>query len=317
MKQHRFTAFLFSAATCVAAATAAQLTVEDTSRPTEWTVKYQGHKVLVYSFAPDKFKPYVKELCTIDGENLLRDSPHDHLHHHALMYAIRVNGINFWEEVPGSGVEKPVATGKPEVSTSAAGLPQARIKQTVHWVAAQDAFLPDTSKVAFLVEERTLTLTVEPKSKEVALAWKSEFSLGGKTNEVTLEGANYFGLGMRFQEELDPVADHVLAGGKPDLSANKQDVSQHAWGAVKFDRPGKPATIAVYGHPSNAHGDAVYFSMRTPFAYLAATQELQKEPLVYRNQDKFHLNYLVTVRSEAQSSESLAERGREWRASKP
>ena len=37
----------------------------------------------------------------VTGENLLRDAPHDHLHHHALMYGIRVNGVNFWEETPG------------------------------------------------------------------------------------------------------------------------------------------------------------------------------------------------------------------------
>ncbi len=317
MKPQRFIACLLAAATCAATVAAAQMTVEDTSRATEWTVKYQGRKLMVYSFAPDKFKPYVKELCTFDGENLLRDAPHDHLHHHALMYAIRVNGINFWEETPGSGVQKPVVTGKPEISTAQDGSPQARIRQTVHWIAAQDAFLPDTGKLALLVEERTLTLTVNPESKEVALQWKSDFVLGGKTNEVTLAGANYFGLGMRFQQELDPVAVHVFAGGKPDLSENRQDVSKHPWEAVTFDRPGKPATVVLFGHPANARGDAAYFSMRTPFAYLSATQELYKEPLVYRGQDRFQLNYLVALYPRLKSPEDITQRGQLWSKAQP
>jgi hypothetical protein len=50
---------------------------------------------------------------------------------------------------------------------------------------------------------------------------------------------------------------------------------------VSFDAPGHPATIALAGHPANARGDATYFSMLTPFAYLSATQALDKEPLSY------------------------------------
>jgi hypothetical protein len=309
-------AFVATLTACLTGSGVAQFSVEDTSKPTEWTIKYEGRKVMVYSFAPEKFKPYVKELCTIEGENLLRDAPFDHLHHHALMFAIRVNGINFWEEVTGAGVEKPVKTAKPEIRTMG-GRQQAQIQQTVHWVAAQDAFLPDTAKVALLIEERTLSLSVDPGSKEVALHWKSDFQLGGKTNVVTLAGANYYGLGMRFRQDLDPVAVHLLAGGAPDLSDNKQDVSKHAWGAVQFDQPGKPATIVLYGHPSNPRGDAVYFSMRTPFAYLSGTQELYKEPIVYKDQDRFQLHYLVTVHPEKRSSEKIAERGRVWQNSKP
>ena len=129
------------------------------------------------------------------------------------MYGIKVNGINFWEEISGSGVQKPITSSSPEFSTNTAGQPQAKLAQTIHWVAPQDAFLPDTSKVALLVEERTLTLTVNQAAHEVALHWKSKFLVGGKTNQVALSGANYHGLGMRFRPELDPLAKHLNSGG--------------------------------------------------------------------------------------------------------
>ncbi|MHC4656117.1 MAG: DUF6807 family protein, partial [Planctomycetota bacterium] len=49
------------------------------------------------------FKPYVQQLFSPAGVNILRDAPADHLHHHALMFAVKVNGVNFWEETPTAG----------------------------------------------------------------------------------------------------------------------------------------------------------------------------------------------------------------------
>ncbi len=62
----------------------------------------------MYAFATNQFKPYVRELYTLRGENVLRDAPPDHLHHHGLMYAVWVNGINFWEERGAPGFEQHV-----------------------------------------------------------------------------------------------------------------------------------------------------------------------------------------------------------------
>ena len=84
-----------------------------TEESSAWSIIYNGTPLLVYAFDPQKYKPYVKELRTIRGDNVLRDAPFDHLHHHALMYGIRVNGINFWEETAGNGVEKVVETTEP------------------------------------------------------------------------------------------------------------------------------------------------------------------------------------------------------------
>jgi hypothetical protein len=303
-----------------AAPSAADLRVESSTSPTGWTVSHGGQKVLVYSSAPQKFKPYVQELYTLQGRNVLRDAPFDHLHHHALMYGIRVNGINFWEETPGCGVEKVIETAKPVVGScqlQGQTLPQATLSQTIHWVAPQDAFLPNNAPVALLVEHRTLVLTVNPAKQEVALEWRSQFEVGPKTNTVTLTGANYHGLGMRFPQEFDALAVHSLAGTRPDLSNSRQDVSAVPWAAVSFAAPDHPATVVLAGHPSNLRGHATYFSMLTPFAYLSATQALDKEPVVYHAGDKFELKYLVLVYPDAKPSDTLGQRVEAWRKAKP
>ena len=188
----------------ISGAAAADLSVaENGARPTQWTLDYDGKTVMVYTFDPQKFKPFVKALNTLDGYGVLRDSPSDHLHHHALMYGITVNGINFWEETPGCGVEKVIESPPPVLERTPGGLPQARLTQLLYWVAPQDAFLPNTNTPSLLIEHRTLVLTVDPGKHETALHWQSAFEVGTRTNVVTLSGANYHGLGMRFLKELD------------------------------------------------------------------------------------------------------------------
>lgn len=280
----------------------------------EWPLNYKQQRLAVYALG--KFKPYVKELATLQGRNILRDAPFDHLHHHALMYAIKANGVNFWEEVAGCGYQKPVATVPWTESQGAGGRPQFTLRQTLHWLAPADAERADSAAAAILVEHRTLTLTIDDAQKEVALRWQGEFEVGAKTNQVTLTGANYHGLGLRFLREFDPLAKHLNAGGAPDLKG-RQDVSRHAWGSVAFTAPEQPVTLVLFGHPRNARGDAWFFTMREPFAYLSATQNLDQEPLVYRAGDKWQVNYLIAVYQALKTPDDIQARGRQWVASRP
>ena len=57
----------------------------------------------VYKHDQVPFKPYLRELYTPKGVNVLRNAPPDHQHHHALMFAVAADGVNFWEEAAGAG----------------------------------------------------------------------------------------------------------------------------------------------------------------------------------------------------------------------
>ncbi|MHC4656733.1 MAG: DUF6807 family protein, partial [Planctomycetota bacterium] len=46
--------------------------------------------LLRYPYKNVPFKPYVQQLFSPAGVNILRDAPADHLHHHALMFAVKV-----------------------------------------------------------------------------------------------------------------------------------------------------------------------------------------------------------------------------------
>ena len=170
----------------------------------ELVLRYKGRPLLVYAYATNQFKPYVRELYTLRGENVLLDAPSDHLHHHGLMYAIRVNGVNFWEEKTDPGVEKSVDI-LPRIGVGN-GIETACFTQLIHWVANTNRSVADWASVAMLVERRTLTVRVNEAQQEVAVEWLSEFEVGAVADGVKLHGAEYNGLGFRPVRAFDKVA---------------------------------------------------------------------------------------------------------------
>jgi hypothetical protein len=268
-------------------------------------------KLLVYAFAGNQFKPYVRELYTLRGENVLRDAPADHLHHHGLMYAIRVNGVNFWEESPTAGHEKSVKLLSHSTGKSATGLPQATFSQLVHWVAGKDKEVADSTTAALLIERRTLTLTVDEAQQEVALRWQAEFELGPGAQEVTLTGSAYNGLGLRLPLAFDHVATHQNSEGTPYSTLQQGDVTPARWSAVSHAMDGRDVMLALFGSPTNK-GETRFFTMRNAFAYLSVTQNLEKTPLEYAAGDKFSLDYLLTVYPQKQPTEFLQRRYERW-----
>lgn len=279
----------------------------------EIDIRLGAKPALVYAFATNQFKPYVRELYTLSGENVLRDSPPDHLHHHGLMYAIRINGVNFWEEKDAPGVEKPVKLLAHSVGKSANGLPQAKFTQLIYWLASTNRNVANSYAVSLLFEERTLTLTVDEKAGEVALQWDAAFEVG-PGGKVKLHGTDYNGLGLRPPQSFDHVAVFQNSEKSPYLYAgpNKRDNIPALWTSVTGQMPKGEITLALFGKPANPGGNPVFYTMLEPFAYLSATQGLDKKPVEYSPGDKFHLSYLLTVYSEPKSAEVLQRRYEAW-----
>lgn len=273
---------------------------------------YRGQPLFVYAFAATQFKPYVRELYTLRGENVLRDAPADHLHHHGLMYAIRLNGVNFWEERDSPGIEKPISMVSKKVGRGPDGLPEGSFTQVVHWLAFTNRDVPDSAAAAFLIEHRTLTLAVEENVGEVALVWDATFEVGKLTPKLQLHGANYNGLGLRLPESFNKAAQFANSENLPYTGNNTQNVIPAKWTTVSGRMDGRDIMLVLFGHSANAHGYGKFFTMTEPFAYLAATQGLDTEPLEYRAGDKFRLRYLLTVYSENKPREFIARRAQAW-----
>jgi len=303
---------LFLALVCSAAAADPAISIDSKADRGELVVRYQGRKLLVYAFATNQFKPYVRELYTLRGENVLRDAVPDHLHHHGLMYAVYVNGVNFWEERDAPGFEKHVELPLHSARIDAKGMPVADFTELIHWVAPTNKTAPDSLAAALLVEQRILTLTIDEKNLEVALRWESRFQVGPNAGKVTITGPNYDGLGLRLPESFDHVAKFQNSAGLPYTSPDTHNVIAARWTSVSVIMNGREVMLVMFGHPDNAPGDGFFFSMLDPFAYLTATQGVDKKPLEYSAGDKFSLSYLLTVYAENKSPEFIRQRCNLW-----
>jgi hypothetical protein len=298
----------------VGSATAAEspISIESKVDQGELLVRYQGRKLLVYAFATNQFKPYVRELYTLRGENVLRDAPPDHLHHHGMMFAVCVNGINFWEEKTAPGIEKHIELPVHSARIDAQGTPVADFTEIIYWLAPTNATAPDSLTAALLVERRTLTLKVDETNQEVALRWDSHFQVGPNAGTVLLHGPNYNGLGVRLPESFNHVAKFENSSPVRITSPNTQTVQVTRWTSAAGLLGGRPVMLAMFGRRDNRNGDARFFTMLDPFAYLSATQGLDEQPVGYVAGDKFSLSYLLTVYSENKPPEFVRRRCELW-----
>jgi hypothetical protein len=295
--------------TSPAALTEGGLTIVPRADGGEIEVKFKDQRVLLYAFASQQFKPYVKEIYTLKGDNLLLDAPSDHLHHHAMMYAITVNGHNFWEEAAAPGHQVSARPPLCTVRQGARGMPQALLSHRLYWVPHTNATATDARQAALLEEDRTLIVTVDEARQEVAVEWRADLKALSK---VTLSGADYHGLGVRFIRSWDRVATHSNSENLPYPTQGKRDILEAKWSAVANRWNGREATLALFALPAQTRAPTKFFSMLDGFCYLSATEGLDKAPLAYAAGDTFSLRYLVTVYPVIKSREFMQERYQQW-----
>jgi hypothetical protein len=300
--------------TLVCSAGAADVPISIDSKPDQGVleVRYKGQKILVYAFATNQFKPYVRELYTLRGENVTRDAPPDHLHHHGLMYAVYVNGVNFWEERGAPGVQKHVEMPVKSAMLDPKGVPTAQFLEVIHWLAPTNGGAPDTFENILLSESRGLTVTVDEKNQEVALRWGSRFRVGAKAAKVSIHGPNYDGLGIRLPESFNHAAKFQNSADLPYTAKDTHDVTTAKWTSVSGQMDGREVMLVMFGRPDNPRGDTAFYTMLDPFAYLSATQALDKKPLEYAAGDAFSFSYLLTVYSTNQTREFNQSRCERW-----
>ena len=118
------------------------------------TVKFEhdGKPVAEYRYAEVPFKPYVAQLYSPSGVAVLRDSPFDHKHHHALMFAIGADGVDFWSENDKCGrqVHKDLRSGKTE------------LVEDLDWTAPDGRIVLREQRIIRIHTGRPATLTSPP-----------------------------------------------------------------------------------------------------------------------------------------------------------
>jgi hypothetical protein len=157
----------------------------------------------LYRFT-DEFKPHIHPLRTPRGHALTSASPHDHKHHKALMYALRAEDVNFWEEFPTLETEVPGVQKHLGFSDIISRAPRIGFTETLRW-AAQDGSL------ASFEEERTISCRFDVATKAFIWTWQTHLTalrplhlIQSQWSHGLPDGSkvNYHGLGLRFRRDF-------------------------------------------------------------------------------------------------------------------
>jgi len=260
-----------------------QSTGADKSFAANVVLRSGGKPAAEYHAECTPFKPYVAQLYSPNGVAVLRDNVPDHLHHHGLMFAVGVNGVDFWAEKPTCGKQ---LQRKLETRDNS-------LTQWLDWTAPDGKVL--------MAEERTVTAHPGPVT---LLTWRSRLSA---QDTVTLTGSHYFGLGMRFVTAMDKIARFInSANATGDVVRGSERLAPAKWSACIANN----VTVAIFDHPQNLRHPARMFTMNVPFAYQSATLNLWKEPFTLK--EPLDLRYGVAVWDGEQTAEQIEQVYRRW-----
>lgn len=243
--------------------------------------------VAEYAYRESPLKPYLAKLYTPAGIQVLRDSPADHKHHHALMFAIGIEDVDFWGETKGCGRQAFRAIEEP-CRYSISGMPTAEFTERLDWLTA------DGKPLA--AERRTVTVVLGKDLPTRLLIWRTRLQTAPGRGAVKLWGRDYFGLGVRFVTSMDnEKARFVFPKGAKQESSKGHVLTQARWCACVGPADGKTMTLAMFDHPKNARHPARFFTMNKPFAYLSTTLGLGQQPLELRAGQPLELCYGVAL----------------------
>ena len=247
---------------------------------------FDNNLIAKYRYKNVAYKPYIEQLYTPSGINVVRDMVPDHLHHHGLMYAVAVDGVNFWEEQQEPGVQKNLGVGD---IVRRSDMKIAGIHQYLNWMG------PSANDV-LLNEEREIQVQLIKSQGATLLTWEIKLSVPLGKEIATLSGSHYFGLGMRFVESMDAVGKFSNADGKEGrVFRGEERLVESDWCAYAAAVDGKPVTVAIFGYPANLRHPTTWFTMAKPFAYMSATLNLHEEPLKIMAGKPLKLRYGVAL----------------------
>jgi len=261
--------------------------------------------ILRYRYGDVRFKPYVKELFTPAGVNILLDSPPGHVHHHGLMFAVGIDGIDFWGESEGCGYQKHVSLQPPRTVKN-------NLTEAVTFTEAIDWVRPDSNKT-LVKEKRVITAGQIDSAAATLVTWHSVFTLAEGIDAVKFDGRHYFGLGMRFIRAMDATGTFLNAdNAKGKTYRGDEKLLRSRWCAYTVKIKGKPITVAMFDAPKNPRHPALWFTMKKPFAYLSATLGLHKEPLDLKQPQQLNLRYAVVLWDAEIKPEKIEATYKQW-----
>ncbi len=208
-------------------------------------VRLRDKTVLRYLPNRDGFRPYLSELRTLDGYNVLGDAPMDNPHHHGIWLGHRdVNGINFWTEEGGEG-----KICHREVLAKISGEDRGIFSVMNDWIA------PDGKKIL----EDELTYVVHQPS-EYGIEVDLLITLRATDGDVKFGPNQAFGFPqIRMTDYLAVRRGGCITNSDGMVNEAATSGKKAAWCDYSGPREdGQYVGLAVYDHPTNPEHPATW-----------------------------------------------------------
>ena len=248
--------------------------------------------LLHYRYGDAQPKSYVREVFTPNGIGVLLDSPPDHVHHHALMFACAVDGVDFWaDDVLHSTGNKPGRQKHrrfPSIGADSSGR-WLGLEEDLTWVSPAD-------ETPMLQEQRIIRLRRSTEPAATLLTWRCRLAVPEGKKSAVLTGSHYHGLGLRFIRSMDAAGEFRNPDNNPGtIFRGEERLRRSRWCAYTARANGKVVTVAMFDDPDNPRHPATWFTMAKPFAYMSATLKLHEEPLNVLKGKPLALRYGVAL----------------------
>lgn len=266
---------------------------------TEGSIDFRDNgKVFARLVTDDPFKPYIHPLRTPGGHMVSLAMASDHRHHKGLMYALRGEDLNFWEESPGEsncGVQRIEGIQFHRAGDGSS----VGVDLDLLWCH-------ESGDRPTYRERRTLTVRRAADGSAYEWDWSTErVALRDHRliqSTFTLEAAdgrriNYHGLGIRLPRAWShpkPYARGLLLEGEPveqalAVGAHPREIT--CWGLM--DGFWTPPKASVTLRQSPEQGFAL-FALLDPFGYLSLGPT-NESGMDVREGDRFQESYQVLV----------------------
>lgn len=239
------------------------------------------------------FKPYIVQLRSPKGVNPLRGNVADHIHHHGLMFAVAIDGVDFWSETKVCGKQfQRELQAKGDILESV-------IDAKIDWMKADGNTVAATEMRTIAMYFGRIALPNHPSVPDfnyTIASWRTQLAPPAGAESIKLTGSHYFGLGMRFVKSMDNASTFTFAdpNAKGLTVRGDEKLTPSAWAACTGAVDGNTVTVAMFDHPDNTR-PALWFTMGKPFSYLSATINLWKDPMVVKAGEELDVCYGIAV----------------------
>lgn len=248
-------------------------------------------------------KPFGRHLRTASGRDLLADAPPDHEHHHGLMFACGVDDLDFWGEkyAEHPGAQREVGLG------------------LLQWIDAQgDIWNGCQQRIEWrdrrgdrcvLREQRDLLASADAAGV-VLLSWRSRLQA---RQGAQLWGRHYFGLGLRFAAAASVRFLHSDGAEGPVVRGDER-LTAGRWCAAVCDCGDEVVTLVLLAPPDATSVPTRFFTMAQPFAYLAATLDLEQQPRRLAPGQTLDLTWALAIHRGVPTVAAIEQTWRRWTA---